>query len=217
MRKPYITLCGASDTKRVLKPFINVVENFNCFPGTYLNSTTHHGEDSDYRGASVLTIEQSDIVVYCILEKYGDITWDTEFQKTLLLKKPYVIMIEKELFIAYEKLKPVENNNTSLSSIEKIFKIIESGINKERPLVFFDIDDFEKDLRREISYIFFRALEFSQKAKSENKLLALIETRDPDLIKQHTFEDYEVEELKRILFNHTHDKRIRKDILTAFS
>jgi hypothetical protein len=208
MKQPYIALCGASDIKRVSNKFKKVVHELYCQPGDYVSGTTPHFDES-YIGASLRTIKEADIIVFNLIDIYGDLTWNQEYKKVIELKKVYCIMIHQDILIAFERIKNNKNAFKGNSAETKIFKLIAELVENQKPFVPFNEDNYEEVLRKEICFIFFRGLQLLTDEIAISPVISMIKRNDDAELAAYQPSEEDFKAMKDAVIN-TKDKKFKE-------
>lgn len=99
-----VALCSAADvleSKREI--FKDVVNELGLISVDFVDPVKgQNNYDSDVE-ASIKIIELAHIVVFVLIEKSGEITWNTEFIETINSGKPFILLVHNQLQTAYFK------------------------------------------------------------------------------------------------------------------
>ena len=142
-----IMLCGTAELKLLLNSFIKVCEEVNCNPICFLDGSIKHSNDQNWKKNSTESVAASDILVFVILEKYGEITWKTEYKQGLKLGKKIIIFCEEHIWTTYNTVgsNVVESNEHYL-----LFLWLRELINNQKTIIPFQNSTFEKLLKKQI-------------------------------------------------------------------
>lgn len=215
-------LCGAADLQStILKDFVTVCIEMGLNPLSYLDGTIYYQNygDSIWEKNSKTTIEHSHLIVFVIEEKYGEITWNVEFDSAHANGKNMLFLCKSDLFrklrlspTALTKQHPTEDAN----EIRLLFNLKKLENEYEITIIPYDHTTFKSVLREHIKHILregLLALEVqNRKSKFLPTLLSSKFNDNPTLYinNNHT------EIAKNLLFDFFEKKEIRKRAMEYF-
>ncbi|MBM7085335.1 hypothetical protein ACWCHM_10170 [Micromonospora sp. SCSIO 07396] len=152
-------LCGASDTDRIKGQFVRIVSDYGAEPWHYQSGRVLHLNmaGASWAGNSRSTVQNADLCVFVIVEKYGSITWETELRTALLAGKPFLVFCLEDTYKAYLTLrKSVADLSTLTNPNEKrLVEIIrELEGDRQFTVIPFSYDLFGEELRRQLATLF---------------------------------------------------------------
>ncbi len=101
-----IMLCGAEDTDQVRAEFVQVVEACGGIPLHYLSGDVRYINSlaSSWTENSKATVEDADLCVFVIVERFGSITWETELRAALNAGVPFLVLCLASTYATYVTL-----------------------------------------------------------------------------------------------------------------
>src|SRR6185312_10277694 len=102
-----IMLCGASDTDRIQAEFLKVVAEFGGDPWHYQSGRIRHlnSAGASFAANSRRTVQSVNLCVFVIVERYGQLTWETELGEALFSGKPFLIFCLDHTYQKYLTLR----------------------------------------------------------------------------------------------------------------
>jgi|GEM_PF-1043441 len=176
-----VLLCGATDIKYYAKSFDRVIKEMGCDPAHFLNATAEKDNYSKWEDNSRVSVVNSDVIIYLIVEKYGEITWNTEFITAKANGKPFILLCAYDTYTAYYTLGRdyrFPELETDETQTDKIFKLIRSLDSQQVTIVPFDSDTFENILKKEIVLQFRKGLDLLAQSNKQSKLISIIKAKD---------------------------------------
>lgn len=102
-----IMLCGAKDTEALLKIFRIAANEFNLEPLNYIDGTIHYHNYGFNRWEenSRLTVQSADILLFVIHERFGNITWEVEYEEAISNGKNFIVLCLQTTYTKYRNLR----------------------------------------------------------------------------------------------------------------
>ncbi len=211
-------LCGASDMQYISGQFIDLVKKFGFSPLCFINGSIHYSNYNSWEKNSILTVSNADILVYVILEKHGEITWNTEFSHAKNLGKPFIIFCLDKTYSFYINLSNDKNITIEAdSSVAKIIKLLTQLDNEQRTIIPFQYQTFNELLHREIVNLLRESIKSLEKENQKNELIRLVKSKSNKDLKNYLTNEGDINLLKSILFDIFENKELRKRILDFFT
>ncbi len=217
-----IMLCGANDIKDIL-PFFNEVSKEIGFQAlNFINGDVmyhNYGEDKWVRN-SKLTVHNADVLVFVINSKYGELTWNTEFETALQSGKNFIVLCNTETYQFYRQLadsklriaKTKESKNINL-----IYQLIQKlELEEKVTIVTFSLIELKGILKKHLLALFKKGIGLLESENKKNSFLpVLMSSAFNDAPKK--FINTRNEELCReLLFDYFENKEIRKRAMDYF-
>lgn len=216
MKKLNILLCGASDIYHIKDFFDQVVGDFGCEPAHFFNSTTVHSNHADWKQNSMKSVQLADIIIYVIMDKYGGITWETEYVAALMNGKPYSIFcIEHVANSAHSGTGKIIQEDAT-DDLAKNIRIMDMLTTTQKSPISFTTGQFPNLLRRELSNYLFDGVKLLQQQNSTSNVMKFIEEGDWDKLHEVTPIELEKNYLKDALMDRKKGRNLRKGILEFY-
>lgn len=213
-----IMLCGASDLEDLPQLFSSVVKEMGCQPVNYFDPISY---DYDEYGSpetnSANAVLNSDILVYVINKRIGEITWNTEFATAWTNRKPFLILCHEKTFVLYTRLKleAIENlDNTDTKESVRILKMLESAGAVPIP---FDNNTFGHILRNEIVKKLYAGIKVLAANNKKEAFVNLLKKGSYKDLKEKLIVETEKSQLLNILNDPFESKEVRKRVITFFT
>ena len=173
-------LCGATDTEDIRPEFAEVVGGFGGEPMHYLAGTILYlnSADSSWLRNSQMTVRAADLCVFVIVEKYGEITWNTELGEVRSAGKPFIVLCLERTYKKYAVLREAltEPGSVRTEDDRKLLATIrEVEFGQQSTVVPFTHGTFKHILRRELSTLFHLVLQ-SQQDRNRRAAIARLVT-----------------------------------------
>ncbi len=190
-----IMLCGAHDVHGLKQSFYTVATDFGAHPLWYKDGNIYYANSLSSKWAmnSRMSVKKVDACVFVLLEKYGDVTWETELEEALYCGKPFIFLVldstlQKTEFIIHKSLDSSQFSQDE-EGIVSLFSLVTSKYQlTPRP---FTYPTFEVVLRRGLADLFENALGLLQDRYEKESLLASLSDEQPLSVPQ-------IERLQRI-------------------
>jgi hypothetical protein len=151
-----IMLCGAADTDDIREQFVTVVSGFGALSLHYQSGEVRYTNTltSSWTKNSLQSVLQADICVFVIVERYGDITWNTELQAALESGKPFVLLC---LDRTYNRYLTLSDHVADLDAIRdpaerRLVEVLgELEYERQLTIVTFTYAAFQETLRRQLA------------------------------------------------------------------
>lgn len=216
-----IMLCGAGDVNELLPPFKEVANEIGFNPLNYTDGTIlyHNYGINRWERNSRLTVNSSDILLFVINERYGQITWSTELDEANINGKNFIILCRDETYKNYRFFKDQRlEYPTNLDQNKKDLYILIDRIENTNQLsvIPFNIFDFKTRVKEHLMTLFKFALSLTEKENQRNSFLpVLMSSRYNNLLLEHVNTKNE-KICREILFDFFENKEMRKRALEYF-
>lgn len=210
-----IMLCGAGDLTSIEGIFGKLIEGMG-FKILYYKRFMYYNNYNNWNENSKESVENADIIVFVINEKFGEITWNTEFETALSLGTPFIILCNEDIFSLYSKLldkniSPSEDNDKRMCDLLSRFR------KEEKTVVLFKPETFQEILQGQIILVLERGVKL---LKEENRRKSISHLLEKNLIEDASTllsDATKLKALKDVLFDILQNKEIRKRALRCFS
>jgi hypothetical protein len=156
-------LCGASDTERIRGEFAEVVGQFGGDPWHYLSGRILHlnSAQASWERNSRVTVTHADLCVFVVVERYGQVTWETELREAISSGKPFLlfcldITYQRYLTLSRAVVDPAAVVNSDDRLLVATLRELES--DRELTIVPFRYGYFGHELRRQMAALYAMAL-----------------------------------------------------------
>ncbi|MCD5316914.1 hypothetical protein [Kineosporia babensis] len=188
--------------------FLKQVQNFGAEPAFYQDGTLtyENSRTSRWTNNSTATVRDVDICVFVVLEKYGEITWNTELDQALESGHPFIIMVLESSLAKYTAFVHGLTDLSALKSpddrkLVEMLQMIRSDY--ELTVVPFSHDSFGLVLGMQLSKLFQRSVRLLRRCDRRTALLRSLDSsgqlnrRQIDQLIEIATNDYEVDKLQR--------------------
>jgi hypothetical protein len=173
-----IMLCGASDTSNLAMAFAEVTNGLGGEPWHYQTGQILYlnNASASWVVNSRRTVGAADLCVFVILERYGEITWNTELAMTLDAGKPFLILCLDTTYREYLAL----TRNVAVNAIDNPDKrhlvdtLREIEYERQLTIATFDFNPFKDVYRREAAKMFAEALDLLSQRSRRLMLMGLL-------------------------------------------
>jgi hypothetical protein len=173
-----IMLCGASDIQQVRPEFDEVVENFGARPWHYVSGQISHENSltSSWVKNSRATVLKMDVCVFVVVERVGEITWQTEFREALAAGKAIRIFCREDTYHEYLTLRRLVSDSNAISPDKrKLVEVIgELEFDRYQTIVPYRSGFFRDVLRMQLSMLVSDALHAMEKRAQHAAVVALL-------------------------------------------
>lgn len=142
-------LCGAQDTELVREEFAEECRRFQFAPWTFLDGSILHsnGLKGSWEENSIQSITAADIAIFVIIQKLGQIAWETEFRAALETGTPTELFCLQKTYDSYLRKR---NEEQPFSKVEeRLHTMVEE--HKTTVITFTDPGDFRRKLQEVLS------------------------------------------------------------------
>lgn len=211
-----VMLCGAEDTDRLREEFSQVVLQFGGEPwhfsaGRTLHLNTTH---ASWQRNSSLTVARADLCVFVIVEKYGEIAWETELRTALITGKPFLIMCLEQTYHRYLTLRGaiVDRSAITNSDDRQLIELISSLESEQRQttVIPFRYGTFDDELRHQLAALFLVLLGDQEKRNRHGNVAQVL--GDPTRL---TVSDLAM--TQEVALDEMEDKAVRKRAVQALA
>lgn len=212
-------LCGAGDLTELLPPFREVANEMGFNPLNFTDGTIfyHNYGVNQWERNSKLTVKSSDVLVFVINEKFGEITWNTELDEAISNGKNFIVLCRDETYAKYryhkdERLEyPADTNKRSLYALLNKIETV-----NQLSVIPFNIFDFKRRVKEHIMKLVKFALSLTEKENQKNSFLPiLLSSKYNNLLPKHINELNE-KICREIVFDFFENKETRKRALEYF-
>lgn len=214
-----VLLCGANDLGKTIAPLFNkAIRKMGFVATNYFNSYFATSNHNTWRENSILAVLNADIVVYVIDEKFGDITWDTEYLTAINSGKPLVIMCTTHLANIYHQYFIGGKIDVLDSNLKEIMALLGSLTLEERSICEYnDPDSFVETLNNKILHEISSGLKLLQLHNKKKGVYRILNNKNHAKLLEESKTTYVTEYLTEILFDELENKEIRKRLIHYFT
>jgi hypothetical protein len=173
-----IMLCGASDIIQVQSEFDTVVQGFGARPWHFVSGQISHDNSltSSWVKNSSATVRNMHVCVFVVVERIGEITWDTEFREALNNGKAVRILCREDTYGDYVTLrKEVTDPNAITPEKRKLVEVIgELEFERQQTIVPYQFGKFSAVLQVQLAILFADALRAMEKRAQHAAVEALL-------------------------------------------
>ncbi|WIX92462.1 hypothetical protein [Amycolatopsis sp. DG1A-15b] len=173
-----IMLCGAADIDQVRREFDEVVEAFGAKPWHYMSGQIAHDNSltSSWVDNSRATVLNMNICVFVVVERVGDITWQTEFREALRAGKAIRIFCREDTYREYLTLRRLVSDPNAINPDKRklVEMISELEFDRRHTIVPYQTGFFRDVLRMHLAMLFSAALEAMEKRARLSAVEALL-------------------------------------------
>lgn len=177
-----IMLCGAHDVGDLAQMFSEVASDFGATPWWYNDGRIYHtnSRTSSWEENSRATVKRVDVCVFVILNRYGDITWNTELEQALESGKPFVVLALDSAWNRYATLLRTITDPASIRSEDdqKMIDVLRSMGEYNFTPVTFSLGAFKEKLRFALSMQFEHGINLLQTHNQRKALLQSLTKKD---------------------------------------
>lgn len=211
-----VMLCGAEDLTPI-EGFFQELINEMGFTALHYKQFMNYDNYNDWNENSKESVENVDIVIFVIIEQYGSITWNTEFETALSLGKPFIIFCLKDVYSFYMRVLKKNDISVTDDNGKKIYDLFLRFNNEKKTVIPFDINTFKKTLQKHLILILDRSIKLLNEENRKKTIIKLLEKNSTKEIRTLLSDDTKIKLLKNILFDPWQNKEIRKRVLCCFS
>ncbi|MFI9453381.1 hypothetical protein [Amycolatopsis sp. NPDC052450] len=173
-----IMLCGASDIDQVRREFDDVVRAFGAQPWHYMSGQISHDNSltSSWVNNSRATVLNVDVCVFVVVERVGDITWQTEFREALSAGKAIRIFCREDTYREYLTLRRLVSDPNAISPERRklVDMIGELEFDRRHTIVPYQPGFFRDVLRMQLAMLFSDALHAMEKRAQHSAVESLL-------------------------------------------
>ncbi|QKV73962.1 hypothetical protein [Amycolatopsis sp. Hca4] len=173
-----IMLCGASDIDQVRREFDEVVQAFGGQSWHYISGQISHDNSltSSWVNNSRATVLNMDICVFVVVERVGDITWQTEFREALGAGKAIRIFCREDTYREYLTLRRLVSDPNAISPERRklVDTISELEFDRYQTIVPYQPGFFRDVLRMQLAMLFSDALHATESRAQHSAVEALL-------------------------------------------
>lgn len=175
-----IMLCGASDIKQVQSEFDTVAQGFGARSWHYVSGLISHENTltSSWVKNSSATVRNMDICVFVVVERIGEITWETEFREALNNGKAVRILCREDTYGDYITLRQQVSDPAAISPEKRKLVEVMSELEFEwqQTVVPYQFGTFSAVLRVQLAMLFSDALRAMEKRARHAAVEALLDS-----------------------------------------
>ncbi len=212
-------LCGAGDVKELHPMFVETAKEMGFTPLNFTDGSIfyHNYGVNQWERNSKLTVRSSDILVFVINEKYGEITWNTELDEAIGNGKNFIVLCRDETYAKYryhkdERLEyPTDPNKRNLFVLlDKIETVNQLSV------IPFNIFDFKAKVKEHMIKLFRFALTLTEKENQKNSFLPVLMSSKYNNLLPNQINELNEKICRGIVFDFFENKETRKRALEYF-
>lgn len=215
-----VLLCGAADIKTIVSSFKTTIASMGFDPKEFITGTSPANNFSNWGENSMEAVTRADIIVFVLISKAGDITWNVEYETAVRLGKPYILLCEEELASLYFTTRedPLVKV-TSKHKLHKAMKVLDLLIEQQRSIIRFSISDnnFSKVLLGRMTIELESAVKKLEEYYKNRGLLLLIRDKNYKQLMFNNLTNSQIQYFENVLMDVFEHKEIRKRIIYFFS
>ena len=200
-----VMLCGAEDLTPI-EGFFQELINEMGFTALHYKQFMNYDNYNDWNENSKESVENVDIVIFVIIEQYGSITWNTEFETALSLGKPFIIFCLKDVYSFYMRVLKKNDISVTDDNGKKIYDLFLRFNNEKKTVIPFDINTFKKTLQKHLILILDRSIKLLNEENRKKTIIKLLEKNSTKEIRTLLSDDTKIKLLKNILFDPLQNK-----------
>lgn len=164
-----VMLCGASDTAAVSEEFCRVVRAAGGDPWHYLDGKILYlnNATASFARNSAQTVRTADIVVFVMVERFGQIAWETELRQALDDGKPMIILCEAAIYQRF--IRQSEDLDERMRQV-----LTELEVDRSLSVIAFTQPNFGVQLQRQLARHFHLGLAALQTRNRRQTLAGLL-------------------------------------------
>lgn len=201
-------LCGAGDTSLISDDFKKLVTAIGGDPWHYQSGTISYlnHPHADFRRNSARTVAEADVLVFVILERFGEISWDTELREAVGRGKAILILCLQTTYQTF-----LEDRGRSSALDPRLFRLLqELEVNHSMTIVPFTQNTFLDVLRRQLSQLFRLSLLTLEERHRRGAMTSIL--RNPESASPH-----DLELMRLIALDELEEKRLRKEAILGLA
>lgn len=201
-------LCGAGDTSLISDDFKKLVTAMGGDPWHYQSGTISYLNHprADFRRNSARTVAEADVLVFVILERFGEISWDTELREAVGRGKAILILCLQTTYQTF-----LEDRGRSSALDPRLFRLLqELEVNHSMTIVPFTQNTFLGVLRRQLSQLFRLSLLTLEERHRRGAMTSIL--RNPESASPH-----DLELMRIIALDELEEKRLRKEAILGLA
>lgn len=218
-----IMLCGANDIEDVILPaFYSVSKDLGFQALNFMNGNIvyHNYGMNKWERNSKLTVHSADILTFIINSKFGNITWNTEFEEALSNGKNFIVLCNQKTYQLYRQL--VDNNllpgdNAENNNIKLICELIQKlEIEYQITIITFNSEDFKSVFKKQLLTLFKYGIDLAEKENRKNSFMPVLLSSKFNDFPEKLINQQNDNICKEILFDFFEKKEIRKRAMDYF-
>ncbi|PKP01380.1 MAG: hypothetical protein CVU11_15420 [Bacteroidetes bacterium HGW-Bacteroidetes-6] len=216
-----VMLCGAGDVSELLPPFNEAAIEIGFNPFNFTNGTIlyHNYGINKWERNSRLTVNSSDILVFVINERFGELTWNAELEEAMHNGKNFLVLCRLETYTNYRFFKDnrFEYPNNLDNNKRELYILLDriESVN-QLSVIPFNIFDFKIIVKEHLMKLFKYALTLTEKENQKNSFIPILMSSKYDTHIQNYINVRNDKICKEILFDAFENIEMRKRALDYF-
>jgi len=217
-----VMLCGAGDLSELLPEFKAAAIEVGFNPLNFTNGTIlyHNYGINKWERNSRLTVKSSDVLVFVINERFGEITWNAELDEAIQNGKNFIVLCRDITYTSYRffKDKRFEYPSNLDNNLRELYILIDriESVN-QLSVIPFNIFDFKILVKEHLMKLFKYALTLVEKDNQKHNFIPiLMSSKNNAQIHEH-MDDRNERICKDILFDKFENIEMRKRALDYFT
>lgn len=216
-----VMMCGAGDLSELLPPFNEAAIEIGFNPLNFTNGTIlyHNYGVNRWERNSRLTVKSSDILLFVINERFGDITWNAELDEAIINGKNLIVFCRDETYTSYRFFKDNRlefPTNLELNKRELYILLDQVETAKQISVISFNIFNFKNMIKEHLMKLFKYTLTITEKENQKNGFTSILMCSKYDILLPDHINDKNEQICKGILFDNFENIELRKRSLEYF-